>query len=211
LIITALFQESGQNCSYSRLAENPGGENEVVLFKSCFPNSALGGYPTDPIPAISDNPLRGQDAGSEAHTVANAQGIYLDLLRFFRTRPDKLFVVITAPPLSDPSAAGNARELNRWLLYDWLQGYPLKNVFVFDFYNVLTSNGGDAQTTDMDRVEGNHHRLWNGQIQHQVETGDTLAYPSGDDHPNPLGSRKATAEFLPLLNAAYHAWQSGQP
>jgi hypothetical protein len=211
LIMTALFRESGQNCAYSRLEEDPGGENEVVLFKSCFPNSALLGTSVDPVPAISDNPLRGQDAGSDAHTVANAKGIYLDLLKYFQTRPDKLFVVITAPPLSDSTMAANARAFDQWLVDNWLQGYPLHNVFVFDFYNVLTSNGGDPQTSDLDRAEGNHHRLWNGQIQHQVENGNILAYPSEDDHPNPAGSRKATTEFLPLLNAAYHAWQSGQP
>jgi len=211
LIVAALYLESGQNCAYSRLEEDPGGENEVVLFKSCFPNSALLGTPADPVPAITDNPLQGQDAGSDAHTVANAKGIYLDLLHYFQTRPDKLFVVITAPPLSDSATAANARAFNQWLAHDWLQGYSSKNVFVFDFYNVLTSNGGDPQTSDLDRAEGNHHRLWNGQIQHQVENRNTLAYPGGDDHPNPIGSRKATTEFLPLLNAAYHAWQSGQP
>ena len=34
-------------------------------------------------------------------------------------------------------------------------------------------------------------------------------YPSGgDDHPNAAGDRKATAEFLPLLNNAYNTWQA---
>ena len=36
-----------------------GGENEIVLFKSCFPNSRLGGNPGDP-PTTGANPLRGR-------------------------------------------------------------------------------------------------------------------------------------------------------
>ncbi|MEI6125202.1 MAG: hypothetical protein WCQ99_01480, partial [Pseudomonadota bacterium] len=73
----ALYDESAQHAGYSRLDENqnPGGENEVIMFKSCFPNSNFLGSPYDTIPPISDNPLRGQDASSEFHTVANARGI----------------------------------------------------------------------------------------------------------------------------------------
>ena len=34
--LSALYAESGQNCSYSRLDDslNPGGENEIIMFKS---------------------------------------------------------------------------------------------------------------------------------------------------------------------------------
>jgi len=59
-------------------------------------------------PTLDIDPLRDQDAGSEFHTVANAKGLYLDLLHYFATRPDKLFVAITAPPLSDSTWADNA-------------------------------------------------------------------------------------------------------
>ena len=41
-------------------------------------------------------------------TVANAKGIYIDLLKYFATRTDKLFVVVTAPPLV--MAATNATQ-----------------------------------------------------------------------------------------------------
>ena len=37
--LTALYAESGQHCGYSRLEDDPGGANQIVLFKSCFPNS----------------------------------------------------------------------------------------------------------------------------------------------------------------------------
>ena len=109
------------------------------------------GNPADPPPPIADNPLRGQDGWSDAHTVANAKGIYIDLLAYFRTRQDKLFVVITAPPLQDGTWAANARAFNNWLVNDWLVGYPYKNVAVFDYYNVLTSNGGTPTTATSTR------------------------------------------------------------
>ncbi|MDO9299726.1 MAG: hypothetical protein Q7T89_00015, partial [Anaerolineales bacterium] len=37
--MNALFNESGQNTdSYTRTLSDPGGENEIIMFKSCFPN-----------------------------------------------------------------------------------------------------------------------------------------------------------------------------
>ena len=210
--LNALYSESEQYSAYSRMDSSPGGENEIIMFKSCFPNSALLGEPSDPVPPIDDNPLRGQDTGSEYHTVANAKGIYMDLLEYFRTRPDKLFIVITAPPQSDPTFSSNARAFNEWLMDDWLRGYPHRNVFVFDFYNVLTTNGGNPNRNDLDQETGNHHRWWNNAIQHKTD-GDkddnpnVLEYPTEDDHPSRAGNLKATAEFLPLLNVAYNRWK----
>ncbi len=216
-ILQALYSEAGQNCSYSRLDEAPDGENEVVLFKSCFPNSALQGDSDDPVPAIADNPLKGESADSEFHTVANAKGIYVDLLEYFATRPDKLFVVITAPPLSDGTFAWNARVFNDWLVNDWLKDYTVGNVFVFDFYNVLTTNGGSAEVNDLGKETGNHHRFVDGQVEHLTQGDDDddpnvseYASGDGDDHPSQAGNLKATGEFIPLLNLAYNQWKAGR-
>jgi hypothetical protein len=209
--LSALYDESGQHSSYSRLTTDPGGENEVIMFKSCFPNSQLGGGPDDPVPSIGDNPLKGQSCGSQYHTVANAKGIYIDLLEYFQTRQDKLFVVIVTPPVQDPGNSANARALSEWLVNAWLSDYQYQNVFVFDFYNVLTTNGGDPGTNDLSSQLGDHHRIWNGTVQHISDAGsNVLAYPSagGDDHPSSAGNLKATAEFVPLLNDAYHRWSN---
>ncbi len=206
--LSALYGESDQHSSYSHLSTNPGGENEVVMFKSCYPNSALKGNVDDPVPSIDDNPLKGQNCGSQYHTAANAKGIYIDLLEYFKTRQDKLFVVVTAPPLRDSTYAANARAFNNWLVNEWLANYTYNNVFVFDFYNVLTTNGGDANTNDVGLETGNHHRWWNDTVQHKTD-GDNdadpniLEYPTGDDHPSGAGNMKATAEFMNLLNNAY--------
>jgi hypothetical protein len=199
-IMRAVYSESAQNSSYSRLGQDPGGENQVVVFKSCFPNSHIEGGPEDP-PTTGRNPLEG--AGLDGLTVANAKGLYIGLLEYFGGHTDKLFVVVTAPPLlaseTSPEAAANARALNTWLVNDWLADYPHSNVAVFDFYNVLTS-------------EGNHHRYRDGRIEYVTDQGsDTSAYASdGDSHPTPAGGAKATAEFVPLLNLFYQRWREGQ-
>ncbi len=192
---------------------DPGGENQIIMFKSCFPNSNLGGNASDP-PTTGANPLRGQPAGSEYMTVGNAKGIYNDILAYFATRPDKLFIVITAPPLeqNDTSSdqATNARAFNNWLVHDWLAGYSQNNVAVFDFYNTLTSNSGNPNTNDYGQTAGNHHRYLpaSDSIQHVIGLDNnysSYAFP-GDSHPTAAGNQKAAKEYVPLLNVYYHRW-----
>jgi hypothetical protein len=186
----ALYSEDGQHSSYTRTRANPGGENRIVMFKSCFPNSNLTGNPTDP--ANSSDP---------EYSVGHSKYVYNELLKYFRTRPDKLFIVITAPPLIHIDQPENPRAFNNWLVNDWLSvnHYPFSNVAVFDFYNVLTAVNA-------------HHRYnaGTGTIEHIVVAGkNELAYPSGgDDHPNEAGSQKATDEFVPLLNIFYNFWKA---
>jgi len=184
----ALFNENEQHSSYTRELSDPGGENQVIMFKSCFPNSELAGSPNDPPGTYEDL------------SVGGAKYVYNRILEYFASRPDKLFIVITAPPVSSSTYAENARAFNQWLMNDWLAeaGYTQNNVAVFDFYNVLTGSGA-------------HHRYSDGKIEHVLGSRDTLAYPSGDDHPSEKGSRKATEEFIPLLNIFYHNWAANAP
>ena len=211
--LSALYSESGQQTSYSRMTSDPGGENQIIMFKSCFPNSYLGGNPNDP-PTTGSNPLAGQDAWSVYMTVANAKGIYNQLLDYFAARQDKLFVVITAPPLvegdTDAAHAANARAFNDWLVNDWLANYTHNNVAVFDFFNVLTSNGGNTNTNDLGEETGNHHRWWNNSVQHiHTVENNFAAYASASDdsHPTAAGNRKATEEYTSLLNVYYNCWK----
>ncbi len=194
--LNALYTESGQNFgdfgSWPRLSNDPGGENEIVMFKSCFPNSDLEGNPDDP-----------PDPEGWL-SVRHAKYVYNEILKYFAARPDKLFIIITAPPLSagntTPEHAANARAFNNWLVEDWLaeNSYPYNNVAVFDFYNILTDR--DA-----------HYRYHNGQIERILGDHNTLAYPSSDDHPSKAGNQKATEEFVPLLNIFYYRWQENAP
>lgn len=209
----ALYKEYGQHSSYARLSSDPdpSRENEIIMFKSCFPNSAINGNPND-APKTGTNPLRGS---SGPLTVANVKGIYNDILTYFAAHQDKLFVLIVTPPLkkdaTNAAQTANARAVANWLVNDWLASYSHKNVAVFDFYNVLTSNGGNENTNDLNKASGNHHRWWNGRVQHSTaDSNDYLAYWTGDSHPSQAGNRKATEEFVPLLNYFYHRWADGK-
>jgi hypothetical protein len=200
----ALVHEFGQASAYSRMNDpHPDCENDIVLFKSCYPNSNLAGSPDEP------------PAAGHGLTVGHAKSIYLSLLDTFALHTDKLFIAITAPPVTradsweDPA---NARAFNDWLVHEWLGDYPYENVAVFDFFNVLTSNGGDPVTHDVEQEAGNHHRWWNGSVQHvQTLDNDLAAYPDGDSHPTPAGNQKATAEFVPLLNVWLNRWLADRP
>lgn len=200
----ALVTEFGQWSSYTRLEDPaPDRENDIVMFKSCYPNSNLSGGPVDAPSAVA------------GWTVGYAKTIYLSLLDTFASRPDKLFIVITAPPVTPSDSwadPANARAFNNWLVNEWLAGYPHTNVAVFDFYNVLTSNSGDVTSNDVGQETGNHHRWWNGAMQHiQTLDSDFAAYPEGDSHPTAAGNQKATAEFVPLLNVFVNRWLADVP
>jgi uncharacterized protein with NRDE domain len=100
-----------------------------------------------------------------------------------------MFVAITAPPVSDPTFAKNARAFNQWLMTEWLANYQGTNVFVFDSYNVLTG-------------KDHHHRYNNGRIEHVFQEDINfycLPFSAMMMHPNAEGSQKATDEFVPLL------------
>jgi len=135
----------------------PGEErNEIVVFKSCFPNSDFIGDGTEP----------GNPAGPEL-TIANARATMASLREQLARHPEVLFVYVTAPPLAPPTAqplwewlartilgryvdpqhqrqaAARARQFNNWVRSPdgWLQGYPHNNIVVCDYYNLLTDNG----------------------------------------------------------------------
>jgi hypothetical protein len=173
-----------------------GRRNQVVMFKSCYPNNAFVGPGTPP--GKADDPER---------TVANARAAYAELRGCFARHPEVLFVCVTAPPqapgrkssdrlwkvvargvLNRPDrregllrGARLAREFNNWLTAEdgWLQGYPHRNVVVFDYYDLLTGEG----KSDLSR--------------YPTEDGE-------DSHPSREGQELATARFVPFLNRAVH-------
>lgn len=171
-----------------------GRRHDVVLFKSCFPNNAFSGRGTAP-----------GDARGPELTLENARAALNSLLPTFERRPDTLFVYLTAPPLAasyrepiwkrvvktalgrGPSQRARqaelAREFNRWAAADdgWLQGYPLQNVAVIDYYDMLTDHG----------------------------ESNLLRYPTGsgfDPHPSSAGQQQAAREIVTHLNAAVQRW-----
>ena len=161
----------------------PEGErNQIIMFKSCYPNN---NFPSD-------------------ESVKKAQEAYKSLLPIFEKYPHTLFVAVTAPPLvrpyetqnslkafvkkllgrykDVPSIGRRARYFNNWLKdveSGWLSGYPLKNVVVFDYYDILTKNG-KSNWAEYPTKEGR------------------------DSHPSSEGNSVAAQEFVHFLNRAVH-------
>jgi hypothetical protein len=166
-------------------------KNDIVMLKSCFPNSNIESEGTEP-----------GDPDSTVMTTANFKAAYNKLLGYFSAYPNTLFVVVTAPPLaknvpsrtkefirtligseSSVKATGErARRFNNWLKDSekgWLAGYNGKNVVVFDYYDVLTHKG-----------ESNFA---------MYATGNAL-----DSHPSTEGNSIAAREFIAFLNRAVY-------
>jgi hypothetical protein len=144
------------------------------------------------------------------------KGVYNNLLQYFATRPDKLFIAITAPPLVESATSQsqgiNARAVSTWLVNNWLSGYSNNNVGVFDLFDVLTSNGGNTNTNDADKGTGNHHRFRNNAIEYIIDQGSNYSQygiGSTDSHPTSAGGQKSSIEYTPLLNIYYHRWKNG--
>ncbi len=178
-------------CDNQDVFYKDGRKNDIIVFKSCFPNNLFLGKGTAP----------GNPNGPE-RTVWNAKAAYAALLEEFGKHPSTLFVAVTAPPMSnvipaeplwkvilrqllnktypDVTKSGPlAREFNNWLKANdgWLEGYEGHNVAVFDYYDILTGNGRSNFT----------------------------AYPTGDQgqdsHPSMDGNAEAAKQFIPFLNA----------
>ena len=217
-IMESVYAENNETKTFGDHANtipNPGLhlENDIVMIKPCYPNTLYRGNAGDPA-TPGANPPRNFEAGTQEHTVANAKRIYNDILQYIKQRPDKFFIMVTAPPRMElPQDGAVARSFSNWLVHDWLKEnkYQNKNVMVFDLFNVLTS-GPDWTKNDLAQEEGNHHRMWNGEEQHIVQTDKhVLVYPRNGDnnHPSKAGLEKASKEFVDLFVYRYNKWLVG--
>jgi hypothetical protein len=181
-VMSALYASTHHEDYPANTMSDPGGENAIIMFKSCFPNSEVG------------------------DSIDDEKAIYNGLLAYFAAHTDKMFVLIVPPPEIDISSAALTRELANWLVAadGWLNGYAGGNVYVFDYYNVLTD------PKNHHRVEGtvikNVKHIITDSPAHPLHP-DELYYPTGDSHPSAAGHQKATAEFVPILNACFNHWK----
>jgi len=136
--------------------------HEVIAFKSCFPASAI------------------PDAG----TLSQYKAWYLSMRSFFDTRPDRVFVVMSTPPLhrksTNATQAKNARRFADWLKSaTYLGGHP--NVVCFDLFDLLAKPDDGSATANMLRweYEGSHS--------------------NGDSHPNDLANQTVGPIFAQAL------------
>ncbi len=157
-----------------------GRTNDVIVFKSCYPNSH-----------IESQGSGAGSASSSEKTVQNYKATFSELAAEFRKYPDKLFVYMTYPPLTPlettPEAATRAREFNNWLLKEFLPNYQresgLQNFQIFDLFDVLAGE---------DNV-----------LRRQFRREDER-----DSHPNTLGSKEATRRFMEFFSPIWKNWQS---
>jgi hypothetical protein len=191
--MAAILKLDMQDTPYKNAAD----KNDIVMIKSCFPNSDI----------ASDGKEPG-DPDSCEKTTANFKAAYNKLLGYFRANPNTLFVVVTAPPLaknvpsrtkeflknligsesSVKAVSERARRFNNWLKDSengWLAGYEGKNIVVFDYYDILTRRG-----------ESNYS---------MYATRD-----GSDSHPSAEGNTIAAKEFVPFLNKAVNRFYSAR-
>jgi|GEM_PF-839110 len=168
-VMPSVYRKLDNETAYNNIEPAPG-ENTIIMFKSCFPNSEVG------------------------RSIDDEKAVYNSLLDYFEKHTDKMFVLITPPPMQRISKADNTRELTNWLVDEngYRKNYKHNNLYIFDLYNVFTS-------------PDNHHYIMDGKEEHIVaDASNTLYYDSdGDDHPNGIGNKKAANEFIPLLNFWY--------
>ena len=109
-------------------------QHEVIAFKSCFPVSDIS----------SDEHLKGY------------KSYYLGMRNVMDQHADKVFIVLTPPPLNpaatDADTAARARRFADWLKSEeYLNGHS--NVFTFDFFDYLAEDDPSAPDWNMLRAE----------------------------------------------------------
>ncbi|GMW03221.1 MAG: hypothetical protein AMXMBFR84_43550 [Candidatus Hydrogenedentota bacterium] len=182
------------------------GQNRIVIFKSCFPNSHVDGAGEEP-----------GDPFSDWKTVANYRAVfrhpagfgrpyemegtqYLALQDVFARNPQTLFIFVSAPPEcwteTDSMIAAHARTFNNWVKGEWLRSYKsetgLNNVAVFDWFDVLAEpEAGSFHPNQLRREYGGN---------------------AGDSHPNDQANDTSTRLFVSgknnFIDQAWAAFQS---
>jgi hypothetical protein len=138
-------------------------QHEVIVLKSCF-------TPTSHIES---------DAELEADKEA-----YLQIRQRMSEHPDKLFILLTQPPLNpaetNPAEAERARRLADWLVSAEFRG-DLPNLYVFDFFDRLAVARGSGPEANMLRPE-----YRNG----------------GDSHPNTQANEEISPDLAEFIQQA---------
>jgi len=134
--------------------------HEVIVFKSCFPVS---------------------DIGSEDQLNEYKQN-YLTVRKACDKYPQKVFIIITQPPLTKDSTsqevAARARRWTQWLQSDdFLDGH--RNLFTFDWFDLLAESNSKS---------GCYNCL------KQRYTGDPY-----DSHPNEIANRETAPAFIDFI------------
>jgi len=144
-------------------------QHEVIAFKSCFPVSHI----------------------VDEEQLGRYQSYYLSMRDTMDQHLDKVFIVMTPPPLNptatDPEAASRARAFAEWLKSDeYLSGH--ENVFTFDFFGYLAEDDPGSPEWGMLRAD----------------------YREGtDSHPNRLANETIGPVFAQFIVDAVETYRTG--
>jgi hypothetical protein len=145
--------------------------HQVIAFKSCFPNSAI----------------------EDASVLQQYKDWYLAMRTIFDRRPDRLFIVMSTPPLhrraTNATQARHARSFASWLCgSEYLSGHA--NVACFDLFDRLAAPDGSGSSANMLRYEYE------------------ASHSSDDSHPNEAANQvvgPVMADFFCQTAARYAA------
>ncbi len=160
-VLLAQPMHSPPDNAFSRLMQH-----EVLILKSCYPNSKI----------------------ADDETLARRKALYLQMRAVMDQHPDRLFILLTTPPVhpaaTTPAEAARARALAKWLASEeFVQGHP--NVFVFDLFDLLAD-----PATDMLRAA------------YQRDSQPP------DSHPNELANRTIGPLFVEFVDKAVQAYRA---
>jgi hypothetical protein len=146
-------------------------QHEVIIVKSCFPNNHI----------TSDEQL------------ALDQSQYLEIKDVMQRHPEKLFIILTSPPLNpaetNADEAGRARMLESWLASDQFIG-DAKNIYVFDLFNALAEKDGSSPDANMLRTD----------------------YREGSDsHPNQTANEKIAGMLAEFIEESVKNYKESAP
>jgi hypothetical protein len=142
-------------------------QHEVIIVKSCFPNSAI------------------EDEEKQRQT----QEWYLQMRDSIDAHPDRVFIIVTSPPLhplaTNPEDAARARVVANWLSSDaFLENHP--NLFVFDFFDLLADS--DSNT---------------------LRTVYQISSSEADSHPSRLANEEIGPLFVDFVDTAVQTYREG--
>jgi len=150
--------------------------------------------------------MKSKSAGDSSYTVANAKGIYMDLLTYFATKQDTLFNRRCRTPPHRRDQCRQCKSLQPVAGERLAEELSLSDVFVFDFYNVLTDKRRDAKTNDSRSRNRQPSPLVGRAVQHQVYgIYNTTAYHRYES-PKPGRKPEGDLNMFPLLCPIASGW-----
>ena len=192
------------------------GQNRIIMFKSCYPSTAITavgtppGYPFYAFQLVDYYSVFTHPSGTgNLYQYRNYGQVsphdYQALEDVFAANPDTLFIHVSSPPIhaqdpyqswATPQDLANYRTFDNWLKQTWEPGYNarnpgLHNMIVFDWYDFLAYPPDHPQYPNF--LRDDYASYWD----------------QWDSHPNETANQASTAVFATNPdNILDRAWRS---